>query len=113
MINNLLIKELTIKINPLRKEGFRKVREGEERSPPQSSGRQKTTKKTMLNNKLIIIQHNVRKWSTNRHSVTNAYLKENPHIILINSHGAKNTEEIKIVNYNIHQKTHQTRCIME
>ena len=44
MINNLLIKELTIKINPLSKERFRKVREGKERSPLQSTGRQKQLK---------------------------------------------------------------------
>ena len=44
MINNLQIKELTIKLNPLSKEGFRKVREEKERSPLQSTGRQKTTK---------------------------------------------------------------------
>ena len=45
IINILQIKELTIKLNPLSKEGFRKVREGKERSPLQSTGRHKSTKK--------------------------------------------------------------------
>ena len=44
MINNLKIKEPTIKLNSLSKEGFRKVREGKERSPLQSNGRQKKKK---------------------------------------------------------------------
>ena len=43
MINNLLIKELTIKLNPLSKERFKKMREGKERSLLQSTGREKST----------------------------------------------------------------------
>ena len=50
-----------------------------------------------------VIQHNVRKWSTNKHSLCQAYQTENAEIILINSHGARNNETIKIYNYNIHQ----------
>ena len=50
-----------------------------------------------------IIQHNVRKWSTNKHSLDHAYQQEYPEIILINSHGAIDNENIKIFNYNIHQ----------
>ena len=50
-----------------------------------------------------VIQHNVRKWSTNKHSLCQVYQNENPEIILINSHGAMNSETIKIYNYNIHQ----------
>ena len=50
-----------------------------------------------------VIQHNVRKWSTNKHSLCQAYQNKNPEIILINSHGEMNSETIKIFNYNIHQ----------
>ena len=53
--------------------------------------------------RLKIIQHNVRKWSTNKFSIINAYSKENPDVILINSHGMMNEERIKMWNYDVHQ----------
>ena len=49
------------------------------------------------------IQHNIRKWGTNKHSLCQANQTENAEIILINSHGARNNETIKIYNYDIHQ----------
>ena len=46
-----------------------------------------------------ILQHNVRHWSTNKKTITNVYSEINPDIILLNSHGLKNTENLKIRTY--------------
>jgi hypothetical protein len=54
--------------------------------------------------KLKIIQHNVRNWNVNnRFALSNVYLQEDPDIILINSHGLKQGEPLKIQNYDIHK----------
>ena len=52
--------------------------------------------------KLKVIQHNVQNWQTKRHALTNVYLQENPHILLLNSHGLIDDQTLKIQNYNIH-----------
>ncbi len=51
-----------------------------------------------------IIQHNVLYWKTRKFSLTQAYKEINPHIILINSHGLKTEEHIKIPGYTTYQK---------
>ena len=53
--------------------------------------------------KIKVIQHNVRAWTTNKLALTNAYAKEDPDIILINSHGVLDGESLKIQNYNVHR----------
>ena len=54
-------------------------------------------------NRLKIIQHNVRHWTTNRHALTNAYIQVDADIILINSHGNIDTDNIKIQHYTVYQ----------
>lgn len=51
-----------------------------------------------------IIQHNVLHWSTRKFHLTNIYQEINPDIILINSHGMKEEENIKISGYNSYTK---------
>lgn len=48
---------------------------------------------------ILILQHNVRHWDTNKLTLTNIYKEISPDVILINSHGLKNHESIKIQNY--------------
>lgn len=54
--------------------------------------------------RIKIIQHNVRHWSTNKYSYYNSYREIDPDIILLNEHGMKNDEKIKIYGYEVHQK---------
>ena len=49
---------------------------------------------------LTILQHNVAHWKPNRYFLTNMYLHIDPDVILINSHGLKANERIKIYGYN-------------
>ena len=53
---------------------------------------------------LNIIQHNVLAWKAHQTQLRQVYLSLNPHLILINSHGCKNNEKIKVFNYFIIQK---------
>ena len=54
-------------------------------------------------NKILIIQHNVLHWPTNKHSLIPYYLQENPDIILINSHGLKSDQSLKIPGYKTYK----------
>ena len=49
---------------------------------------------------ITILQHNVLQWTNRKNNLTNTYLSLNPDIILINSHGLKDNENIKIRGYN-------------
>ena len=51
--------------------------------------------------RLKIIQHNVRHWNTHKINLSNTYLSLDPDIILLNSHGVRNSEQIKIFNYDV------------
>ena len=42
-------------------------------------------------------------WQTNKNSLIDNYLKANPDIILINSHGLKSTEQLKIPGYKTYK----------
>lgn len=48
---------------------------------------------------LTIIQQNVQYWPTRKFNLTNTYLKLNPDIVLINSHGITDNMPIKIQGY--------------
>lgn len=52
---------------------------------------------------ITIIQHNVLHWETRKFNLINTYLEIYPHVILINGHGMKQKELIKIPGYIIHQ----------
>ncbi len=52
---------------------------------------------------LTVIQHNVHTWRTNKFLLTNTYLQYNPDIILLNSTGIKDTEQVKIFGYNTYR----------
>lgn len=46
----------------------------------------------------FIVQHNVLHWETRKFNLTNTYKEINPHIILLNSHGANSQQQIIIQN---------------
>ena len=48
---------------------------------------------------LNILQHNVQHWKSNKTTLSNLYKDINPDVILLNSHGMKSQENIKIYNY--------------
>ena len=52
-------------------------------------------------NTLNILQHNVLSWSGRRLELSNIYRALDPHLILINAHGCRDQEEIKIYNYRV------------
>ena len=54
-------------------------------------------------NTLKIIQHNVLNWRTNKHSLITYYLQVKPEVILINSHGLKTNESLKIPGYTCYK----------
>ena len=54
--------------------------------------------------RLKIIQHNVRHWPTNKFCYYNTYKEIDPDIILLNEHGMKNEEKIKIFGYDMYQR---------
>lgn len=49
-----------------------------------------------------ILQHNVLHWATRKDELYNTYQLIDPDIILINSHGHKDTSPIKIFNYKVY-----------
>lgn len=51
-----------------------------------------------------MLQHNVLHWRERKLHLSNIYWNIDPDIILINSHGLKNNETIRIPQYRIHQK---------
>ena len=52
---------------------------------------------------LTIVQHNVLSWKSNKNSLIDNYLKVSPDIILINSHGLKSTEHLKIPGFKTYK----------
>ena len=42
-------------------------------------------------------------WKTNKNSLIDNYLKVQPDLILMNSHGLKSTEALKIPGYKVHK----------
>lgn len=53
--------------------------------------------------KITIVQHSVLHWQTRKFNLTQTYLEINPHIILINSHGLKEQENLKIHGYTTYK----------
>lgn len=51
-----------------------------------------------------ILQHNVLHWRERKFGLTHYYKTIDPEIILINSHGMKNNEPLKIHGYTIHKR---------
>lgn len=61
----------------------------------------------MASTTLTVIQHNVLAWTyQKRMEYCNLYRIEDPDIILINEHGRKDNERIKIYQYNVYQCNH-------
>lgn len=59
----------------------------------------------MTQHNLKIVQHNILAWTFNRRNeLYNIYRTIDPDIILINAHGKKNEETIKLFNYNVYQR---------
>ena len=58
-----------------------------------------------MNGQLTILQHNVLCWTeARRYELANQYLEIRPDIILLNSHGRKDDEAIKIYPYRFYQQ---------
>ena len=55
-------------------------------------------------NRIKIIQHNVLQWRNRKQELYNLYRTLDPDILLLNSHGVKDEENMKIFGYSIHQK---------
>lgn len=53
---------------------------------------------------IIVIQHNVLNWRTNKYNLINTYKEIDPHIILLNSHGVKADGTIKMFGYTTYKK---------
>ena len=49
------------------------------------------------------IQHNVLTWEKRKFDLTNTYIQYDPDVILINSHGLKDSDKLKIPGYCVHQ----------
>ena len=67
--------------------------------------------------KITVIQHNVAHWKPHRHNLINTYRTLDPDIILINSHGLKEEESLKIAGYttykvNISNELHDGSAIL-
>ena len=58
----------------------------------------------MAQNRLTVIQHNVRNWNTQNYNLCNSYANIDPDIILINSHGCNSNQTIKIFNFHVYQR---------
>jgi hypothetical protein len=50
--------------------------------------------------KLVIIQHNVQSWNSNKITLSNIYNTIDPDIILINDHSLIDNQALKVFNYN-------------
>ena len=54
--------------------------------------------------RLVILQHNVLHWSRERRNeLNNNYRDSDPDVILINSHGQKDCEKVKLFGYKVYQ----------
>ena len=54
-------------------------------------------------NRLTIVQHNVLHWATRKNELYNTYRHLDPDIILINSHGVKEAESLKMYTYTVYK----------
>ncbi len=52
---------------------------------------------------LKIIQHNILNWKTNKQTLLPNYIAHDPDIILLNSHGFKPNDELKIPGYRTYK----------
>ena len=50
---------------------------------------------------LTKLQHNVQTWNTKRHTLANIYNSIDPDILLLNETSVKNTDHLKLFNYNV------------
>lgn len=61
----------------------------------------------MALNSVKILQHNVLAWTyQKRLDYSNIYSLEDPDVILLNEHGCKEEERIKLYNYDVYQRNH-------
>lgn len=62
--------------------------------------------------KLVILQHNVQHWGTRNNHLINIYREINPDVILLNSHGTKEEDSIRIHNYTTY-KVNSTNSVSD
>lgn len=58
----------------------------------------------MAGNSVLILQHNVLNWQTQKIKLCSIYQTINPDIILINSHGLKKDDQLKLFNYIVYKR---------
>ena len=65
-----------------------------------------------MNHTIKILQINVGGWITNKLSIQNTVRTENVDIVLLNEHGIKPKEEIKLIGFNIYKTNtlEERRC---
>lgn len=56
-----------------------------------------------------MMQHNVLTWRGRNHELSNTYSQINPHIILLNSHGVREDEPLRIPGYRVHRSNKHNR----
>ncbi len=99
-----MIKEEVIKLKDcwysVEKDEFRKIRSGllVERSPMD-----KRDPRLKIANTFTVMQHNVLNWRSNKESLLTYYLQLSPDIMLINSHGLRYEDSLKIPGYKVHK----------
>ena len=52
---------------------------------------------------ITVLQHNIQHWNTHKQSILLNIHSTNPDIVLINSHGLRDTDTMKIPNYTTHK----------
>lgn len=65
----------------------------------------------MVPQTLKILQHNVLSWTFHRRNeLYNMYRQEDPDVVLINSHGRRNDEKVKLFGYTVYQRNYRNEA---
>ena len=59
--------------------------------------------------RLTILRHNVQTWHTKRHALTNIYNDLVPDILLLYETSTRDTDRLKIINYNVYTTNRQNQ----
>ena len=58
---------------------------------------------TNIMDKITVLQHNTLHWKTHKNNLILSYQTIDPDLILLNSHGVRNEETLKIYGYNTYK----------
>ena len=59
--------------------------------------------------RLTVVQHNVQHWATRKNELYNTYRHLDPDVILINSHGVKEADTLKMYTYTVYKKNYSNQ----